>query len=104
MLKIKKIKLGKLKKTLSAAPKFLAENYFSTFLVMSFFSVILAMVIFYQYGINIKDEQTDISDEVLSFDEYTYQEVLVEWQKKIQESSEVDSKEYKDPFNKSLLE
>ncbi len=96
-----KIKLGKLKKTLSASPRFLADNYFSTFLVMSFFSVILAMVIFYQYGINIKDEQTDISDEVLRFDDDTYQEVLVEWQKKIQESSEVGSKEYKNPFGQS---
>ena len=102
MFKIKNIKLGKLKKTLGASPRFLADNYFSTFLVMSFLSVILAMVIFYQYGINIKDEQTDISDEVLSFDDDTYQEVLVEWQKKIQKSSEVDSKEYKNPFGQSL--
>ena len=98
MFKIKKIKLGKLKKTLGTAPRFLADNYFSTFLVMLFLSVILAMVIFYQYGINIRDEQADISDEVLRFDDNTYQEVLVEWQKKIQESSEVDSKEYKNPF------
>ena len=102
MFKIKRIKLGKLKKTLGAAPRLLADNYFSTFLVMSFFSVILAMVIFYQYGINIRDDQADISDEVLRFDDDTYQEVLVEWQKKIQESSEVDSKEYKNPFGQSL--
>lgn len=98
MFKIPKIKLRRMEKTIIVSPRFLAENYFSTFLVTSFLSVVLAMFIFYQYGINIKNDNLDITGEALRFDESAYQNVISEWERKQEEFSKTDTQQYKNPF------
>ena len=102
MFKFKKIKIKKGKTFLKKAPRILAENFFLTFLFLSLFAVMLGVIIFYQYGINVKNENIDVSQEVLKFDQKTYQEVLAEWQKRNQEFSKTESQSYSDPFGQIL--
>lgn len=102
MFKFKKIKFKRIKTVLNKTPLALAGNYFSTFLAISFFSVILALVVFYQYGASVKNGKIDISEEVLQLNETAYQNILAEWQKRNQRFLETDANQYRDPFNEDL--
>ncbi|MFH1509804.1 MAG: hypothetical protein ABID67_01480 [Candidatus Nealsonbacteria bacterium] len=98
MLFFKKIRLLKIKSFWQKLPRNLAENYFFTFLGLSFLSVILGLVIFYQCALMTEDELEITKKEILEFNQTTYQKVLDEWAIRSQKLYEIDGKEYSSPF------
>jgi hypothetical protein len=98
MFKLKRIKLNKVKKILKKLPKTLGEKAFLTFLGFLLISLIFGAAIFYRYSILIKKEKPEITEKHLRFREKTYQTILKEWQERNKKFSEIDLKEYPDPF------
>jgi len=98
MFNFKKIRLSKIKSSCRNFPRNLAENYFFTFLGLSFISVLLGLVIFYQSALTIEGELEVADKEILEFDQTTYQKVLDKWDIRNQNISEIDEKEYSSPF------
>ncbi|MFH1582207.1 MAG: hypothetical protein ABIA08_00370 [bacterium] len=98
MFNIKNIKTSKIKTFLKKLPRNLVENYFFTFLGFSFLSVLLGLIIFYQSTIMIEGESNIEKEEILKFDQTTYQKVLDEWEIRSQNSSKIEEKEHSDPF------
>jgi len=98
MFNLKKIKLSKIKFSCSNLPRNLAENYFFTFLGLSFISVLLGLIIFYQSALTIEGDLKLAEKEILEFDQATYQKVLDKWEIRNQNISKIDGKEYPSPF------
>ncbi len=98
-IKIKKIKLGRIKQFFKKLPKALAEKAFLTFLGLLLISAILGGAIFYQYYISIQGlpKITD-GEYILEFDKRTYQSILNEWKEKNEKISQLNQKEYLNPF------
>ena len=92
------LKLKKFKVFIKKLPRKLAENYFLTFFVLILISVLIGLVIFYQSNNGVGNSTTISEEEVLKFDEVTYQKVLEEWQKRNQNLLNLVDKEYSDPF------
>lgn len=97
-MKLPKIKIKKIKNFLQKLPRKLALRAFSTFFGLLVFSLILGAIIFYKYVILIKQKEIELSEEVLRFEEKTYQEVLSNLEEKEKRFKDTDSKEYLDIF------
>lgn len=97
MLKLKKIKLKKVKKFFQSLPKVLTENILLTFLGLLIISLILGFIIFYQSNVLIT-ASIEIEEKPLEFNEETCQKVLKEWQERDKIFSEINLKEYPNPF------
>jgi len=95
-----KIKLKRIGKTLKNLPRALAKKSFLTFLGLFLVVLISGLAIFYYSYIFL----TEISDEtvkeekLLKFDTESQRKVLEEWQKRNENFSATDFKEYPDPF------
>jgi len=94
----RRIKLNKIKTFLKILPKKLSENSFSVFLGLVVFSLILGLLIFYQYVILAKTKTPVVTEKPLQFKTKTYQTILNEWQKRNEKFLEINLKEYSDPF------
>ena len=80
-------------------PRILAENSFFSLLGLLFLSLILGLIIFYQYHLLTKAPlKITGADKSLGFKEETCQKVKEEWQERNQKFSQTETKEYPDPF------
>lgn len=97
-----KIKLKRIKKSLKALPRALAEKSFLTFFGLFLVVLLLGLVVFYYFYIF----STEIPDEVvkeeklLELDTENQQKVLQEWRERNENFYAADSKEYLDPFRR----
>lgn len=98
MFKFKIIRLSKIISFLKKLPRNLAENYFFTFLGLSFISVLLGLIIFYQSALTIEGGLEMEEKEIIEFNQTTYQKVLDEWNIRNQNISKIDEKEHLSPF------
>jgi len=102
-IKTKRIKLGGIKQFFKKLPRALAEKAFLTFLGLLLISAVLSATIFYQYYISIQGTP-EITDEeyILKFDDKVYQNILNEWKEKNEKISQLDRKEYLNPFGSEV--
>jgi len=95
MAGLKNIKIKKIKKL----PRALAEKAFLTFLGLLLISLVLGTAIFYQYYISIQGDPEIIDGEyILKFDDGIYQNILNEWKEGNEKISQLNQKEYLNPF------
>lgn len=98
MFNFKIIKIKRIKNLFQKLPRNLVENYFFTFLGFSFLAVFLGLIIFYQSTIGIEGNLNIEKQDILKFDQDTYQKVLEEWRIRDQRILEIEEKEYSNPF------
>jgi TRAP-type C4-dicarboxylate transport system permease small subunit len=97
--KIRKIKLGKIKRFFKKLPRILAERAFLTFLGLLLIASILGAAIFYQYYISVQiPPEISKEEDILKFETATYQNILNEWKERNEKVSQLNQKEYPDPF------
>ncbi|MBI2450382.1 MAG: hypothetical protein HYV47_02485 [Candidatus Nealsonbacteria bacterium] len=75
-----------------------AENFFLTFLILVFFALIVGLVIFYKYSILPSKMEPELGEEVIKFDNDSYQKILQEWQNREGRFNAAKTKLYSDPF------
>ena len=68
------------------------------FLGLLAIALIFGVIIYYQYNILAKKEESQALKEPLQFQEETYQNVFRIWQEREKKFREADSKEYPNPF------
>ena len=97
-LSTEKLQFKKIKNIFKKLPKILVKHLFLTFLVGIFFSLFLGVVIFYQYSILEMKKVPQFTNELLKFDQRTYEIVLNKWQSRKERFLNVDLKKYPNPF------
>ncbi len=98
MKKFNLIKLKKIKGFFKNLPKILGENAFLTFLGILLFSLILGVLIFYQYGILAQKEKLEDIEKPFKFKEKTYQTILKTLEEKREAFEGAGLKQYPNPF------
>lgn len=98
MVNTKKFKLKRINKTILKIPRFLAERAFLVFWILLLLSLSLSAFVFYQYSYLIKKTEIKAPQNSILFKEDSYNTVLKAWQDQEQRFSEVDLKQYLNPF------
>ena len=98
MIIISRIELKKIQSFFIKLPKALVKNMFLSYLGFLLISFIIGFVIFYYYSLSAEQSFEISEDELLKFDRDTYQKVLFEWQKRNERFSQIETKEYPNPF------
>ncbi|MDP2663910.1 MAG: hypothetical protein Q8P08_00420 [bacterium] len=98
MIIISRIELKKIQSFFKKLPKVLVKNMFLSYLGFLLVSFVIGFVIFYYYSLSVEQSFEISEDELLKFDRDTYQKVLFEWQKRNERFSQIETKEYPNPF------
>jgi len=98
MFKLKKQQFKKIKIFFKRLPKILGEHAFLTSLMLFFIAVILGGLVFYKYSILAEQRKSEFSENLLYFDEKSFEAVLKIWQDREIKFQEADSKQYSNPF------
>ena len=94
----KKIKIDKI-------PWILAEHAFLASLILFLITLAIGGLLFYKYIILLEQgPQSEQTDQTFLLREDIYQQVLEHWQKDEEKFQQADSKQYPNPFMKTLLE
>lgn len=76
----------------------LGERAFLIFLGLLVIALIFGAIIYYQYNILAKKEESQVLKEPFQFQEETYQNVFRIWQEREKKFEEADLKEHPNPF------
>ena len=101
---IKNLKTKKIKNQIGKLVRKLGEKAFICFVVLVLFASLLGGLILYKYTVEIERTQPKSPEGITKFDEPTYRRVLQEWQDREAKFIEIDSKQYKNPFEGQLPE
>ncbi|KPJ73654.1 hypothetical protein AMJ48_00385 [Parcubacteria bacterium DG_74_1] len=82
----------------------LGERAFLIFLGLLVIALIFGAIIYYQYNILAKREETQAIKEPFHFQEKTYQNISRTWQEREKKFEEADSKEYSNLFRVNQFE
>ncbi|MDD5144651.1 MAG: hypothetical protein PHW72_00750 [Candidatus Pacebacteria bacterium] len=94
MIKVRfKFKKVAFKRNLSA----IVRNLFRSFIAIFFASLFIGSMVFYQYVLKPNNESPKISEEVIKFDEKTFQRVLEKLQER-NEKLKTERSDYHSPF------
>ena len=103
-----KIETGKIKKnfgwlkSLGRIPGAAASHPFSASLFLFFIALALGFLIFYKYVFLSQRAAFSIPEKQSFFNEAAYEEVLKRWQDQENKFKEAETKEYPDPFRRSV--
>ncbi|HUW71945.1 MAG TPA: hypothetical protein VMV66_01975 [Candidatus Humimicrobiaceae bacterium] len=97
-MNLPRIRIRKNKGSLKRLLLSLGERAFLVFLGLLAIALIFGVIIYYQYNILAKKEESQALKEPLQFQEETYQNVFRIWQEREKKFREADSKEYPNPF------
>jgi len=100
-MKLPKIKIKKIKDFLKRLPKILGTHAFLSFLALVFFALIFGGIVFYKYSISAQKKELEPSEQILKFEEKTYQQVLEAWEEKERKFKETDTKKYPELFQET---
>lgn len=96
-------KINKIKNILDKIPWTIAEHAFLASLLLFLISLIIGGFLFYKYIILLEQGlQSEQADQVFLLREDIYQQVLKHWQRDEEKFQKADSKQYPNPFIKSL--
>jgi len=98
MFKIKKKQFKKIKNFLKRVPRIIGEHAFLTSLMLFFIAAILGGLVFYKYSILVEQRKSEFSENLLYFDEKSFEAVLKIWQERQKNFEQADFKEYSNPF------
>lgn len=102
-MKISKSELKKIKETLIKLPRVLGEHAFLSFLGLLFLSLLFGGFLFYKYDVLAKKERVEVFIKHSEFNEDGFRKTLKEWEEREKRFKEAESKEYPNPFQKSLI-
>lgn len=97
-----KSKINKIKEFLGKCPLILAKHFLLTSLSLFLLALIFGGFLFYKYVFLAQRAEPELSDSFL-LKKKTHQEVLEIWQEQEKRFSEADSKEYPDPFKRTVI-
>ena len=100
-LKIRLQKIGKFGKKVSWT---LGEQAFLTFLVLFLLAVLFGGIVFYQSTISAKKFQPEVVKQPLQFNEELFEKVSIELQERQRKFEQVSTKQYPDPFWRTVSE
>ena len=98
MFKIKKKQFKKIKNFLKYLPRIIGGHAFLTSLMLFFIAAILGGLVFYKYSILVEQRKSEFSENLLYFDEKSFEAVLKIWQDREIKFQEADSRRYSNPF------
>jgi hypothetical protein len=98
MFKLKKKQFKEIKIFFKRLPKIIAEHTFLTSLVFFFIATILGGLVFYKYSILVEQRKSEFSENLLYFDEKSFEAVLKIWQDRQKNFEQADFNQYQDPF------
>jgi len=103
-MKIKEIKIDKTKilKLFKKAPFFIANHAFIASVALFLLALLIGAILFYKYFILVQKIDLSNINENFLLDEQGYQELRNTWQKQETMLEQSESKEYPNPFIKSL--
>lgn len=98
MANIKRFKSKNIKRIVFKTPRFLAERAFLIFWILLLLFISLSTLVFYKYSYLVKKADIEPPKDSILFKEESYNAVLKIWQDKEKRFSEVDLKQYINPF------
>ena len=75
-------------------PFYLAEHCFGFFLLLLFLAIICGGLLFYKYSVAAENQQIEISNALVEFDEKHYQDILRKWEADERRLEQSESKQY----------
>jgi hypothetical protein len=98
------LKNKKIRNQIGKLARKLGEKAFICFVILVLFALLLGGLILYKYTAEIKRTQINHLEGITNFDESAYRRILQAWQDREAKFIEIDSKQYKNPFEGQLPE
>ncbi len=90
--------LNKCQKILKCLLLFLSEHIFAVFLILILVILVLAGLIFYQYGYKVAYREAQVSIKEVQVNSQLYQKIMARFDQREEEIKEISNKNYPDPF------